>query len=112
MHCSAISDCTEPNPPEANSRSGDKPDGYPELVGDRRDIQREFPLLVEPDEVYLCQVGDLQQGDPKAYLTRTAHSITQTHHDSTEEKGMKESAAYPAAGGDGVVHHGLAGERE
>jgi hypothetical protein len=75
-HCSAISDSTEPNPPEANSRSGDKPDGDPELVGDRRDIEREFPLLVEPEEVYLCQVGD------------------------------------PAAGGDGVVHHGLAGERE
>lgn len=52
------------------------PDGDPELVGDRGDVERELPLLVEPDEVYLRQVGDA------------------------------------AAGGDWVVHHGLAGERE
>jgi hypothetical protein len=37
------------------------PDGDPELVGDRGDVERELPLLVEPDEVYLRQVGDLQQ---------------------------------------------------
>lgn len=52
------------------------PDWDPELVGDGGDVERELPLLVEADEVYLRQVGDA------------------------------------AAGGDGVVHHGLAGERE
>lgn len=34
------------------------PDRDPELVGDGGDVERELPLLVEPDEVYLRQVGD------------------------------------------------------
>ena len=34
------------------------------------------------------------------------------HHNSTNDKGAQELVAYPAAGEDGVVHHGLAGDRK
>ena len=50
---------------EGEGRVRGGPDWDPELVGDGGDVERELPLLVEADEVYLRQVGDLQQRDPK-----------------------------------------------
>lgn len=53
-------------------RARSEPDRDPELVGDGGDVERELPLLVEADEVYLRQVGDLQRRDPKALILTRA----------------------------------------
>jgi hypothetical protein len=63
---------------EAISMARNEPGRDSELVGDGRDVQREFPFLVKPNEVYLRQVGDLQGRDPRDHLIGIVHSKTAT----------------------------------